>query len=257
MILKAIGRGGAFAPVSVGNSNFMLISKTGKRMIIDMGTTFPYIYRDEMGLDFSDIDAVWISHLHADHNSIELFSFHRYFLPKKDESGAKVKPKLFMDKNLMEEAWENSWRGGLESLQGKIMNLTDYFDCFPICRNGAFMWEDYLFTPIQTIHVGSGYIIKNSYGLMIESPNGTKIYQTSDTQFDIRLTPFYNEADLILQDCETGKFKSIVHANYFDLKVLSENIKNKMWLYHHNLEEPTFKEDGFAGFVVKGQEFEF
>lgn len=271
MTIRFLGRGGAFAPMSVGNSNMMLTSESGKRLMFDFGSTAPYIYRDEWSMDFGDIDAVYISHLHADHCNLEMFAFHRHFLPKRDENKTRIKPKLFMNKSLMKEMWDTTLRGGLESLQGKIMTLTDYFDCKPVADNSSFSWEGYYFTPIQTVHVRSGYIIKHSYGLAIrkvetvgEGSKTTKIirddvydaYITSDTQFDLGLKDYYEKAKIIFHDCETGSYKSIVHAHYDDLKTLPDRFRNKMWLYHYNNPVPTFKEDGFLGFVEKGQEFE-
>jgi hypothetical protein len=151
------------------------------------------------------------------------------------------------------------------------MTLTDYFDCNPVVENGSFNWEGYNFTPVQTVHVRSGYIIKHSYGLAIRKieeivNNGIitariirddryDAYITSDTQFDQGLHEYYSRAKVIFHDCETGKFKSIVHAHYDDLCTLPEMDKKKMWLYHYNQPVATFKEDGFAGFVEKGQEF--
>lgn len=273
MKIKFLGRGGMFAPIEIGNSNMMLTSDTGKRLIFDFGRTSNYVYRDEWKMDFADIDAFYISHLHGDHADLEMVAFHRYFLPKRDENKIRVKPKLFMVKNLMKELWD-SMKGSLESLQGKIATVTDYFDCYPITENKSFTWEGYSFTPVQTVHVRSSYIIKHSYGLAIrkiqELPllrNGGKTtrlvsddvydaYITADTQFDLGLMEYYNKAKIIFSDCETGNYKSIVHPHYSDLKTLPDRVKNKMWLYHYNIPEPTFKEDGFAGFVEKGQEFE-
>jgi ribonuclease BN (tRNA processing enzyme) len=270
MKIKFLGRGGAFAPMSVGNSNMMITADSGKRLMFDFGSTAPYIYRDEWKLDFADIDAIYISHLHADHCNLEMFAFHRYFLPKRDKEGTRMKPKLFANKSLMKEMWDTTLRGGLESLQGQIMSLTHYFDCYPIADNKSFTWEGYYFTPIQTVHVRSAYIIKHSYGLAIrkieEVPNGSKTtkiirddrydaYITSDTQFDMGLVEYYDKANVIFSDCETGPYKSVVHPHYSDLKTLPERVRNKMWLYHYNQPEPTFKEDGFLGFVEKGQEF--
>jgi hypothetical protein len=40
------------------------------------------------------------------------------------------------------------------------------------------------------------------------------------------------------------------------LKTLEPEIRAKMWLYHYADKIPTFKEDGFMGFVEKGQEFD-
>jgi ribonuclease BN (tRNA processing enzyme) len=257
MRIKFLGRGGAFAPMNIGNSNMMITSDQNHRFMLDFGTTAPYIYRDEWKMDFADIDAVWISHLHADHCSLEMLAFHRYFLPKRNSAGERVVPNLYMSQSLMEMMWENTLSGGLKSLQGKIMTLTDYFDCHPVAANGSFVWDSIKFTPIQTIHIRSGYIIMDSYGLLMELPNGKVIYQTSDTQFDLGLMPFYQKADVIFHDCETGSHKSVVHAHYSDLKTLPADIRKKMWLYHYNLSEVNYKRDGFAGFVEKGQEFEF
>lgn len=266
MQITFLGVGGAFAPLSRGNSNMMITSDSGKIMMVDFGTTAPYIYRDEMKRDFGDIDALYVTHAHADHvGGMELLAFHRYFLPKKINN-AVSKIKLFCAKSLMSELWENTLRGGLESLQGKIMNMTDYFDCHPVEDNASFQWEGYDFTPIQTVHIRSGYIIKHSYGLAIRKiyyndttsyvyHNEYDAYITSDTMFDMGLIDYYNNAKVIFHDCETGSHRSIVHPNYEDLKKLSQNVRNKMWLYHHNDEVPTVKEDGFLGFVQKGQEF--
>ncbi len=266
MKLTFIGRGGAFAPISIGNSNMILTSDSGKMMLIDFGTTAPYIMRDEMNIDFKDVDSVYITHQHADHvGGLELFAFSRYFMPKM-ENNIFIKPKLYCIKSLMRELWDNTLKGGLESLQGKIMTLTDYFECKPIMENKSFDWEGYRFFPIQTVHVRSGYIIKNSYGLTINKihqENGKShivrseaVYITSDTQFDVGLMEFYKNSRLIFHDCETTPFKSNVHPNYADLKTLPEDVKNKMWLYHYGQHVETFKQDGFAGFVEKGQIFE-
>jgi ribonuclease BN (tRNA processing enzyme) len=259
MKLTFIGRGGAFAPISIGNSNMILESDSGKKMLIDFGITAPFIFRDEMGGNFQDVDAVYVTHSHADHvGGLEFLAFHRFFLPKKDGC-VMIRPKLFAVRDLMKELWDHTLKGGLESLQGKIMNMTDYFDCYPISTNKVFSWEGHYFTPIQTVHVRSGYIIKHSYGLGVSRErNGTyDAYITSDTQFDRGLTEYYNRAKIIFQDCETGNHRSIVHAHYDDLKTLHPDIKEKMWLYHYGNIDPNWESDGFAGFVEKGQEFEF
>lgn len=35
-------------------------------MVFDFGTTAPYILRDELGFDLGDIDAVYLTHAHAE-----------------------------------------------------------------------------------------------------------------------------------------------------------------------------------------------
>lgn len=260
MKLKFLGVGSAFAPLSSGQSNMEFISDSGQIMLLDCGMTAPYVFRDEFKHNIQDISAIWISHLHADHiGGMEWLSFMRYFVPKRDDDGKVIKPKLYMIPALMEELWETSLKGGLQSIEGRLMNLTDYFECIPVNENQEFKWEEYFFQPVQTIHVMSGYIFKHSYGLMVTSPTGVKTFITTDTQFaPYQLREFYKQANLIFHDCETLPlpFKSHVHAHYEDLKTLDVPFKNKMWLYHYQKPIDTVKQDGFLGFAEKGQEFE-
>ena len=82
---------------------------------------------------------------------------------------------------------------------------------------------------------------------------------TTDTQFSPeQIKNFYDMADLIFQDCETGEFESGVHAHYNQLKTLPEKFKKKMWLYHYQDGElPDAKADGFLGLVKMGQVFDY
>jgi ribonuclease BN (tRNA processing enzyme) len=259
-------------------SNMLLTSDDNKHMLVDCGSDIRFALAQNgiMPKDYcSFIDAVYLSHCHADHvGGMEAIAFCTYFSPKK-------KPiKLFCNERLMHEAWEHSMQGGLASIQGKVVTLTEYFDCHIIPDNKFFAWENYQFTPIQTVHVMAGYIIKHSYGLIIHgpfAPNRTgplkRIFITTDTQFcPSQINDFYNSSDLIFQDCETSPFKSGVHAHYDDLKTLPANVKKKMWLYHYQpnpkqMQDPSTEPgvkgippwiaDDFAGFVQKGQTFEF
>ncbi len=97
-----------------------------------------------------------------------------------------------------------------------------------------------------------------TYGLLF-TINNTTVFITMDTQFVHFYTDtIYQQADIIFQDCETLPCKSGVHAHYSELKELPPEIKRKMWLYHYNC-NPLLdcKQDGFAGFVAKGQCFDF
>jgi hypothetical protein len=66
------------------------------------------------------------------------------------------------------------------------------------------------------------------------------------------------KADIIFHDCETFEgFKSNVHAHWDDLKNLPSHLKSKMWLMHYSQLPKDYDAQGFAGFVVKDQEFTF
>jgi len=279
MKVRFIGVGSAFTTAEYYQSNAVIESDSGRRLLLDCGGDARFALT-EAGLKAADIDAVYVSHLHADHvGGLEWLAFTRYF------SGT-GRPRLFCVRELMRELWEGSLRGGLESVEEKVMNLTDYFDCRAVPINGRFLWEGILFTPVQTVHIMSGYKIVHSYGLVFQAcagsggrgaepagagavfpagrrtdtfqPRGPRVFFTADTQFcPSQITKFYKSADLIFHDCETAPFHSRVHAHYDDLKTLPPEVKGKIWLYHYQpnpAQDPPA--DGFHGFVRRGQTFE-
>lgn len=251
MEIQFIGCGSAFSTSAYYQTNALVIADSGKRLLIDCGSDARFALA-ELSLNPTDIDAVYISHLHADHvGGMEWLAFCTFFAPDVP------RPKLYCNEALMHELWEQSLRGGLESIQGQVMTLTGYFDCHPVPENGEFVWENIRFTPVQTVHIMSGYTIKYSYGLLIQDLAGTStVFFTSDTQFcPNQIREFYTRAHLIFQDCETSPYKSGVHAHYDELEALPREIKKKMWLCHYQPDPPQ-SADGFAGFVKKGQIFE-
>lgn len=254
--IQFIGVGSAFTNRDYYQSNALVIADSGKKLLIDCGTHAQFAL-EELGINNGnvgkEIDGVYISHLHADHiGSMEWLALVTYFNP------TSPRPKLFAVQSLMADLWNRSLRGGLETLEGKIANLTDYFDCRPVRINSSFVWENIRFTPVQTVHVVSGMMIQHSYGLIInEMGSGHKTFFSTDTQFaPYQMRKFYDSCDLIFHDCETAPFKSGVHAHYEDLSGLPEEVKAKMWLYHYQpnpVQNPTA--DGFCGFVKKAQIF--
>jgi ribonuclease BN (tRNA processing enzyme) len=93
-----------------------------------------------------------------------------------------------------------------------------------------------------------------------------KIFFTCDSQFcPHQIMDFYKEADIIVHDCETGPYKSGVHAHITELETLPDEIKKKMWLTHYqdNVVDSwdewnnRVHKQGFKGFVKKGTVWEF
>ncbi len=267
--IKFIGVGSAFAVPDMGNSNMVVESDTGKKLLIDCGFRIQDMLGNAYGIgnaSVGEIDGVYISHLHADHiGGLEWLALCTFFNPNCPP------PKLYCVGALMQELWDKSLRGGLETLQvrGKIgtsveAKLTTYFDVHPISINDSFVWEGIKFTPVQTTHVMSGFRIQFCYGLMIEPilvPRAPvkkrRIFLTGDTQLVPNLRDLYDVADIVLHDCETG-FRSGVHPHYDDLKALPDDVKIKIHLYHYN--EPKAQNaceaDGFYQFIQVGNEFE-
>lgn len=255
MKLTFLGAGSAFNKKD-GQTNMLLESNNNKKMLIDCGGYCPFALK-EYGISESqyseEIDAIYISHQHGDHISgIEELAFCTYFNPNA------TKIKFYCEKGLMKELWNSSLKGGLGSLQGKVMHLTDYFDCKPLNVNTKFNWEGIDIQLVQTLHVMNGFEFVPSFGLFAEE-NDKRIFITTDTQHcPNQIQDFYNMADVIFHDCETAPYFSGVHAHYNELKTLPEETKNKMWLCHYQ-ENPTQnpEEDGFLGFVSQSQVFSF
>lgn len=253
MKLTFLGSGSAFTVGSDNyHSNMLLESDTGKRLLIDCGSDVRFSLH-EVGLTYRDIDAVYISHLHADHaGGLEWLSFTTKFDP------LCAKPTLFVNEKTVYDLWNKVLAGGLSSIQGVIADLSTYFHVKPIKENGGFQWEGIEFRTVQTVHIVSGFTIVPSYGLIF-TINDLTVFITTDTQFaQNQLMSFYQMANVIFHDCETNSIRSCVHAHYSELLTLPDEVKRKMWLYHYNPGHlPDAKQDGFRGFVLKGQVFDF
>ena len=256
MKIQFAGVGSAFTSADYYQTNAVVISESGKKLMIDCGGDARFSL-GEIGIGAADLDAVYISHLHADHiGGLEWLGFSTYFNPNIP------RPKLYCMDTLIEPLW-GAIGPGLASIQGKEMYLKSYFEPIAIHENGSFVWEDIKFTPVQTVHVMSEYTIKYSYGLLIRENGKNKptVFYTADTQFcPHQIFDFYDRADFIFHDCETSPFKSGVHSHYEDLCTLKDIVKDKIWLEHYQPgtddNEKAIK-DGFLGFVKKGQTFEF
>lgn len=266
MEFYALGTGSAGC-LKNWQSNF-IIRQNGKILLIDNGSDNRFAL-DDMGIKVGDIDAVYISHGHADHSGgMENLGFCTFFNP------TLKKPKLYGEANFIRELWDKGLKLGMEGLEGTWFEerkgdgvlLSTYFDVHPIVANSSFTWEGIKFDIVQTVHITCKYALVNSFGLMWTDPDtNERVYLTTDCQYspEASMRAFYREADHVYQDCETmylpngTPIKSGVHAHYVDLCNLSADIKAKMWLYHYhdNIidDYDTWNvramADGFRGFI--------
>lgn len=255
MQITFLGSGSAFCiPPNNFQSNILLTSSSGKRLLIDCGGDIR-LSLAVAGLSYTDIDDIYISHLHSDHvGGLEYMGFSTMF------DNDCNKPGLYICESISAALWENCLSAGLSVIEDKRCELSDYFSVHAISDQGYFVWENIEFNLVATEHVGSKGHSMLSYGLFF-CVNEKCIYLTTDTKLNIHnLQPYFEKADLIFHDCETLPkcHASGVHAHYSDLVNLAAAFKHKMWLYHYNDESlPDAIADGFCGFVQCGQSFEF
>lgn len=247
-----LGTGAAYS-ISPDNyqSNMLIISDNNKKLLIDCGTDIRYSLH-EQGYSFTDIDAVYISHLHSDHiGGVEWLGFCSKFI-------AHSTPTLFVSDDQVDLLWDTVLKGGMSSVKDEPAQLETFFNVHGIQPGGKFIWEDISFKLVKTIHVISDHHTLPSYGLFITYKQH-KIFLTTDTQFDLAsLEKFYLDADIIFHDCETINIKTGVHAHFDDLQHLPLEIKAKTWLYDYNEGTlPDANMAGFLGYLKKGQVFEF
>lgn len=252
MKLVFLGTGGGIG-TDFGNfqSNMVLSTDSGKKLLIDCGTDIRFSLT-QAGFLSQDIDAVYISHLHADHvGGLEWFGFQRKFMCQKEV------PQLIIQEHLVKMLWNNSLSGGMRTLDEKEANLNDYFKVESVQDDQVFEWEGLQLNIVKTTHMFSNKKQMPSYGLDIRY-KGKSYFITTDTRFTPDyFAPYYKNASIIFHDCETTKNPSGVHAHFTELTTLSPEIKAKLWLYHYNDGElPDALAQGFAGFVRCRQEFE-
>lgn len=286
MKITAIGTGNAFSHMNYNQC--FLLEEDGRRMLFDYGYQIPTALYNS-NIDVNSIDDVYISHAHADHcGGLESLAFMRYDWIKRPQHFSerdKPAPRLIANKQLLIDLWDKTLKGGLENMEGFPSELATFFEPVAIEPNKDFIWQGWHCQLIQQIHIMTGSMISNTFGLLMSKPGRKTVYFTADSQHcsPKQMEIFYKKADIIFQDCEclgvdTSKkefiFGSGVHANYAQLAgyssansvKLSDDIKYKMYLSHyqdfvitgfdflgnHCNWDKLAEDDGFKGFIKVG-----
>lgn len=291
MKITVIGCGNAFSYKNYNQS--FLLEEDDRKMLIDCGNRVPLSLHNQ-NIDIKTITDIYVSHAHSDHcGGLEEIAFTRYDWKNHPtdyrESTIDYAPTLIANEVLINELWKNTLSGGLKSMEGFDATLSTYFKPKPIKANKSFDWCGWTCSLIQQIHVMTGSMVMNTFGLFLEKEGHNSVFFTTDAQYfqPEQVKVFYDKASIVFQDCEIigvdtknrkMNFKSGVHANYAQLAgwesvnafKLDKNTKNKLWLSHYqdfkndNIDmygniidwELQAIDDGFAGFVRVGQEFE-
>ncbi|KKL79855.1 hypothetical protein LCGC14_2010680 [marine sediment metagenome] len=247
--LNFIGTGSAFVSYKKNWQSNVLVSRNGKALMIDLGGDARHALED-VGLKARDIDSVFLTHFHADHiGSLEWLAFCTYFDP------TAKRPKLYVrDDKFAQWVW-GSIRNGVQSIEHTGTSLESFFE---LCiTDESFEWEGLNFEVVQTMHTMNYNSFNPSYGLRFDL-NGKAAFFSGDTQFaPSQYMKILEADDIIFHDCETSPFESGVHSYYKKLFDLPEEIKKKIWLYHYDDKPFDAVEEGFQGWIERGQMFEY
>jgi hypothetical protein len=202
MKITVIGAGNAFSEENFNQS--FLVQEGDRTMLIDCGYQVPGALR-VAGIDYRDIQDIYISHLHADHiGGLEFFAFQRYDWANKPRKAGNGSPTIIGNTQLLTELWDKSLRGGLESMEGFVAGLDTFFHVQPIEPNQSFEWQGWTVELIQQIHIMSGSIIMPSFGILFSRTGRKSVYFVTDSQHcsPRQIEDFYGRADIIFQDAE-------------------------------------------------------
>lgn len=165
------------------NTNALITGSAG-RMLIDAGHTLGRAL-DAQGLGMSDIDAVWITHCHADHiYGLERLGSQRLF------SGG-TKPTLYAHRSLEHELWEQSLKGSMGRIGEGECTLDTYFDVRWLSDNESIQFGDVTIDLFRTDHTPG----KPCFGGLL---NGSLMY-SGDTRPLPEVVKHYRP-DFILHD---------------------------------------------------------
>lgn len=219
-----LGTGSAFAKEF--NNNNALLTVDGLNLLVDCGITAPKALH-EMGYNFNNLDAILLTHIHADHiGGLEELAFQMKFIFGR-------KPTLYLADTLVTPLWEHSLKGGLQ--QDAAETLESFFVVRPL--NEGVPHE--IFPGFNVELIGTKHIPnKPSYSFLFND----FFFYSGDMVFDPDLLEdLVNSRGvrIIFHDCQLHP-PGVVHASLSQLLTLPDSIQERTFLMHYGDDQPEF-----------------
>lgn len=246
MTIMPLGTGGMYTLKSF-HTNYLVTAPNHKGyLLVDCGTDIRMSLAT-LGLSFNDIDAVYITHCHADHSGgLQYLAFASMFRP----DGA-PRIKLYCHRDLVDQLWQ-MLAPACELCDGTRRWLQSYFDVTTLNTGEEGMWKGLTLMPVEWVHatghdplaVGARRGMGNrmemlSYGLTI-GDGDIKAHVTGDVApSEVPNVCRYLAEDyavaLAFVDCDTSSRNDPwpVHPKITDWAALPDDIKAKLRLIHY------------------------
>jgi ribonuclease BN (tRNA processing enzyme) len=222
-----------FVPLGVGDaftalhySTCLALEAEGSLVLVDCPHPIQKMMREASlasgaPLDPRRIDAVILTHLHADHCSgIEGLGYWVFFYLQR-------KLPLYLHPDVLRDLWHGHLAAGMTHLMPSPgaptieMNLESYFDVRLLKEDGAVECGPFSIECRKTIH----HVPTTALRI---AASGRTLGHSADTAFDPGLIEWLAEADLVVHETNYG-----VHTPYGKLAELPEPLRKKMRLIHY------------------------
>ncbi|GAB6929689.1 MBL fold metallo-hydrolase [Paenibacillus sp. JCM 10914] len=217
--LQMLGTGGAFAKNYYNNN--ALFHDEDFTLLVDCGITGPTALH-KAGLNFGNIDAVLVTHIHADHvGGLEEAAFVSTLQYNR-------KMPLYIAESLVGPIWEQTLKGGLYQ-EGHITCLEDIFDVRPLTPGvKTAISKGISVELIQTLHIPG----KDSFSFYLND----RIFYSGDMVFHpelLRELVDKRNCEMILHECQLVE-PGAVHTTLNELLSLPLDIQERIYLMHYN-----------------------
>lgn len=228
MKITFIGCGDAFSDILGNNSALLEFGDTN--LLIDIPDS-NYSRLKNIGKEYSDIQNIFITHLHGDHiNGLERMAYYRkYATPVIHPNKNIPKPNLFVPETIYQGLWDSVKNGLGITLDGTSC-LEDFFHVHRIIMiggSGFFEIDGVRFILTPSIHVPNMPV----YGLWVMN----EFYYSADAIYDNQsITSFLPIVKKIFHDIHFFPQEIKVHASIRDFSHLSEDEKVKIFAMHYD-----------------------
>ncbi|GMK40586.1 MBL fold hydrolase [Paenibacillus sp. CCS19] len=239
--ITMIGTGSAFAKVY--DNNNAIIEADGFRLLVDCGVTAPGALH-KMDVSFGSLNAVLISHTHADHvGGLEQLASQMMIVHHR-------KAVLYIPAPLREQLREHTLKGGRD--QDSLQSLDDFFEVRELAvGEPAELAPGLVVEPIRTEHIEG----RLSYSFLINE----RFFYSADMIFNRQLLQqLVDERGVrsIFHDCQLTS-PGVVHACLDELLTLPESIQSITRLMHYGDTMPAFiGRTGLMSFVEQGKPYD-